>query len=62
MRKKIIVALASIGMGLGLATSVNATVGSNVATSLNSYNQYCNMFPEECWCGYRWGEYVCIPY
>ncbi|WDD98304.1 hypothetical protein [Thalassomonas actiniarum] len=52
MRKKIIVALASIGMGLGLATSVNAVAG----------NSFCDMYPDECYCTYVLENYVCTPY
>ena len=66
MKKKIIVALASIGMGLAMATSVNAVAAISQITSTNtlaiSSIRWCQKNPDECWCGYRGEDYICIPY
>jgi hypothetical protein len=45
MKKKIMFAIAALGMGMGLATTVNAVPNLN-----GGLKEYCQMYPHDCNC------------
>lgn len=53
MKKKIVLALAAMGMGFSLATSVNATPA-------DWEQRYCAENPRECYCEYRGARKYCF--
>ncbi|NRD73184.1 hypothetical protein HQQ94_08000 [Shewanella sp. VB17] len=51
MKNKLILTLAALGMGFGLAASVNADDGNR---------QYCAENPSQCHCYIKSGSLICV--